>query len=140
MFHQVLAHSPRLNPGPANHQRNMDPFVIQKLLASRMADAVVRHEQQQRILVNALRLQPRNNLPHDGIRHPHGVQIGGPVVQQHGLSRIVRGQRHLLRIGHAPELGKDLLAELLSPSRTAAAQFPARQLDLSKERLPRSAV
>ena len=93
MFDEVNSCSARLNPWSGNDERNMNTFVVQKLLASSVADAVIRHEQDDRVFEFTFVLQPLDNLANKAVGVSTAIQIRRPIGQQHGIVGIVWWQR-----------------------------------------------
>ena len=100
---QIVAHSALGNARPANDERHVRSFVVEKLLAAGVADAVIGHEDHERVFENAFLLQPREHLPDVLVGEADGIEIRGPVAKQHRVARIVRRQRHVLRLHGSAE-------------------------------------
>ena len=117
----------------------MRALVVQELLASGMADAVVREEDDQGIVEQPFGLQPLDDSAYMPVGDPHAVQIGCPIGQQERIARVVGRQDDIGRIRGAAQLLDDVLREVGVGFRGVASQLAAVQLDLHEERLPRLA-
>ena len=53
---------PRCDARAADHERHVRAFVVEKLLAAGVADAVVGHEEDDGVVEDAFLLQPRDHL------------------------------------------------------------------------------
>ena len=67
----------------------MQAFVVEKLLAACMADAVVMKmiEVEQRFLS-----QTFHDLAHHVVGHPHRIEVGGPIATNVRMVRVVGWQ------------------------------------------------
>jgi hypothetical protein len=118
-------------------KRDVRAFVVKKLLATRVADAVVGHENDQCLIEDAFLLQAGDDLADVLVGEAHGIEIRRPIVQQHGIARIVRRQLDLGGVGGFTKLGFGAFGQLLGAIRIAAAKFAAGELDLHEKRLVR---
>ena len=71
MFDHIIPHCPGIDTGAADHKWDMEPFVVEKLLAAGMADAMVGHEENKSIFQHAFTLKPCKHISDHRIGHPH---------------------------------------------------------------------
>jgi hypothetical protein len=76
-------------------------FVVEKLLAARMTDAVVSHENDEGIIQDPFILEPLADLAYVFIRKSHGIEVRRPIAQYHRIARIIWGQHDSRRFGRA---------------------------------------
>ena len=100
-----------------------------------MTDAVVSHEDDERVFQQAFLFQPLHHAAHVQIGHACGVKVERPVVEDDRITRVVGRQRDLFRIGGAAELGDHALFEGRSRLFIAFAQLAAVELHLHEEGL-----
>ena len=129
----VPAHFAPGDSRSAHDERNAHPFVVQELLATRMADPVVGDEDEYRLLQVAGVGQSRDDPPHFPIGITHRVQIIGPVLEDDRIARVIGRQRDLL-------WGRVAAQGFLNTSRplrvvAVAAVFASVELYLYEERL-----
>jgi len=61
---EIVAHLAGRNPRPARYQWNVRAFIIEELFASGVADAVICHEDHQRLVENSFAFQSRDHFTH----------------------------------------------------------------------------
>ena len=74
----------------------MRALVVEELLGSYVADPVIGHEDDERVVQNALTRETVDDTAHGGIREPHRVQVGRLIGEQDGIARQVGRQRDIL--------------------------------------------
>lgn len=133
---EILAHLPGGDAGAADDEGNVSAFVIEELLAPRMADAVVGHEDDERVLEQTLPFQPRHHLADVPVGEAHAVEVGRPIATHHRIVRIVGGQGDFVRIDDLAEALPRLPLNGGVGGFALASQLAAVELHLHEEGLP----
>ncbi len=113
----------------------MNPFVVEKLLATGMADPVVGGEDHNGLIKNSFRAQTLENVTDLLVGIANGVEVARPIVQDHWVSGIVRRKPHYLGRSERAESAPHRLGPVLPLS-----VFATVQLNLHEERLARRAA
>ena len=97
-----------------------------------MADAMIGHEDHERLVEQAFVRQPPDHPADMGVGEPHRIEVGRPVGQEHAVAGQVGGQGHRRRIGRGTERGRGLAWQPFQPP-LAVAELAAGQLHLHEE-------
>ena len=111
VLHEVVANLPGLDGRSGDDQRHVQAFIVEKLLPPGMADSVVGHEENDRVLMVALVFEPCNDVADELVCEPNRVEVGRPIRQQDRIVRIVGRKLHHGRIGPAPQQLLDASAD-----------------------------
>ena len=122
--------------GTADDERDMRTFFIKELLAAGVADAVVGHEDDQSVRQLAFLFEPGEHAADVQVGQADGVEVIGPVLQQHRVARVVGRQGDLAGVGDGAQFTDDMFTKFHSGGFRAFTQFATVQLDLHEERLP----
>ena len=118
----------------------MHAFVVEELLPPGMADSVVGHEENDRVLEVALVFEPFDDVADEAVGEPNRVEVGRPVRQQDRIVRVVGRQLHVGGIGPAPQQLLDAIADPPERLERSAAVLSAGEVDLGEEGLAGSTV
>ena len=100
-----------------------------------MADAVVGHEEHNRVLVVALVFEPLHDVAHELVGETNRIQIRRPIFSKHRIVGIVRRKLHLGGIGAAPQQLLNASADFCERLERSSAMFPAGEVNLGEEGL-----
>src|SRR5262245_40626085 len=89
MFDKIVAHPAARDARAAYDKRNVNPAGVEKLLLARVTDPVIGHEDDDGLVENAFPFQTRDYLTDLFVGITHRVQVLRPVVEQHGIARII---------------------------------------------------
>ena len=140
VFDQVVAHFSLRDAGAAYDERNVGALIVEELFAARVADAVVGHKDDQRLVEKAFFLETRDHLPNVAVGEANGDEKRGPIAEHHGIARVVRRENDLVGVRAGAEFLGGALEELASAGVGATAQFAAGELDLHEEGLAGLAI
>ena len=83
---------PRGDAGAGKDEWHTQAFVVEKLLAACMADAVIGHEDDQGRVEQRFLSQTFHDLAHHVVGHPHRIEVGGPIPTNVRMVRVVGWQ------------------------------------------------
>jgi hypothetical protein len=113
----------------------VNSLLVKELFAPGMADAVIGHEKNHRLVKDPFPFQAVKDLADLAVGVTDRIKIPRPVIQQDRVRRIIRGQfQPIQRSG-----GAQFLPQGVDPPRVAIPQFAPIQLDLGEKGLPRPA-
>ena len=101
-----------LPAGAADDEGDVRAFFVEELLAAGVADPVVGHEDDQRVRQLAFLLEAGEHSSDMGVGQADGVEVVGPILQQHRIARVVGRQGDLRGVRAGAEFADDALAEL----------------------------
>ena len=81
MFDEIRADLAGGDAGTADHERHVGAFFVEELLAAGVADAVVGHEDDQRVRQLAFLFKAGEHAADVQVGHADGVEVIGPVLQ-----------------------------------------------------------
>ena len=94
MLDQIVADQSGLNRGSRDDQRYMRPAVVEELLVSNVADAVVGHEKDHGIVEISTLLEPLDDGTELVIGVAHAIEILRPVLADHRMLGQIRRKFH----------------------------------------------
>ena len=90
MLDEVVPHGAATDTRSANDERDVRSLVVQKLLAAGVADSVVGHEEDDRVVEQLVLLQAGDQIADLLVGEAAGVEVVGPVLQDHRIAGVVR--------------------------------------------------
>jgi len=105
-----------------------------------MADSVVGHEENDRVLEVALVFEPFDDVADEAVGEPNRVEVRRPVRQQDRIVRIVGRQLHVGGVRPAPQQLLDTVADPAERFERSAAVLSAGEVDLGEEGLAGSTL
>ena len=115
MFDEIASHGAAGDTRAAHDEGRANAFIVEELLLPGRTDAVVAHENDDRLVENAFLFQPFQDLAQLLVAIADAVQVRRPVLQQHGIARVVRRKSDALRFGQRAE-GRDATSRYQRPS------------------------
>ncbi len=114
---------------------NVGALVVEELFAAGVADAVVGHEDDERVLFQALVLEPFEDGSDVVICEANGIEVGVPIGEDEGFSRVIGGEDELVGVECRAE---EFFGALVEVARCVGASFTklaSVELDLHEEGL-----
>lgn len=89
MFNQIITNLVGCDLGTMNHQWNMNTLLVKELLAAGMAYSMVGPEKDDGVVEDFFILESLNELTKEFVSESDGIEVGGPVISNHSVVRVV---------------------------------------------------